>query len=250
MVVLSYHGRRARPASGSPSWRLGCSRRTPCICSERTLRAVRRAHAAADAPQQPQRAAGPLRPEDAEQSPDPPLDRRDQMMRPVEPHQHVFVEPAEPSAASAAWACVTSNTKAVTATPTSLASTRTMPAAIQCLCARSHSPSSLNGNSTATGTTNTTSERDRRQLADDAGDPGLDRPQRDARDDPFDERLEMTPQPRLDQEDDREQDQQRAGQSAHDTNLGSSRARHKAPASIWVAPQARRFNCEPGRRRR
>ena len=30
---------------------------------------------------------------------------------------------------------------------------------------------------------------------------------------------EMAPQPRLDQEDDRKQDQQRAGQSAHDTNL-------------------------------
>ena len=91
---------RRRPwrRSGSRSWRLGCSRRTRCICSERHAGdAASGAHAAADAPQQPQRAR---RPASARTCAASVLIRRligsTRPMRPGEPHQHVVVEPAEP----------------------------------------------------------------------------------------------------------------------------------------------------------
>ncbi len=54
-------------------------------------------HAAADAPQQPQRTPAAFRADQAKHSPDAELDRVDQPMRPVEPDQDVLVEPAEPS---------------------------------------------------------------------------------------------------------------------------------------------------------
>ena len=97
MVVLSLPSRR--PRRDRPrlhgDWAVRAARRASALTGRGG--SACRAHAAADAPQQPQGASGPLRPEDAEHSLDPPLDRRDQMMRPVEPRQHVLVEPAEPA---------------------------------------------------------------------------------------------------------------------------------------------------------
>ena len=71
--------------------------------------------------------------------------------------------------------------------------------------------------------------RGRRQFSDDAGEPGLDRPQWQPGNDALDDRLKVTPQPRLDQKDDRDQDQKSSGYAAHGGNLGISAAGDKAP---------------------
>ena len=66
-----------------------------------------------------------------------------------------------------------------------------------------------------TGTMKTTSVARRRQVLDPGRDPRLDGAQRNACDDPGNDRREMAPQPRLEQENKGEQDQERAKQSAH-----------------------------------
>ena len=54
-----------------------------------------------------------------------------------------------------------------------------------------------------------------RQMLDRGGDAGLQLRPGDAVDDPRDERAQMLPQPRLEQEDEGEQDPERAGYGAH-----------------------------------
>ena len=70
MVVLSFLA-GGLGLLGLASWRSACSRRTPCICSERDALRRRCAHAAADAPEQPHRAAGALAAEQMRTPPDP-----------------------------------------------------------------------------------------------------------------------------------------------------------------------------------
>ena len=54
-----------------------------------------------------------------------------------------------------------------------------------------------------------------RQALDPGREPRLDGAQRNARNDPGNDRGEMVPQPRLEQEDEGQQDQERAKQAAH-----------------------------------
>ena len=77
----------------------------------------------------------------------------------------------------------------------------------------------MTGNSAITGTMNIGNTATGGSWSIKAREPGLERAQRNARDDPRDDRLEMAPQPCFDQEDDGEQDQQRAEQAAHGWNL-------------------------------
>src|SRR5712671_211564 len=63
----------------------------------------RRAHLTPDTPQQFERPPGAARREHAKHAFDAPLDRGNEFMRPVAPHQHAVIEPAEPRQLQQFW---------------------------------------------------------------------------------------------------------------------------------------------------
>ena len=99
--------------------------------------------------------------------------------------------------------------KAVTPTPTNFPNTMTTTALTQYSCASSQRPTSLSGNSGITGTANTISVIAGDSVSTRSDSHCLKARQRNPRDDALDDRLEMIPQPCLDQEDDREQNPER-----------------------------------------
>ena len=159
--------------------------------------------------------------EDAEQSLDPPLDRVDQLVRPVEPRQHVLVEPAEPGQLQQLGLGHLEH-EGGDGDADELGQHQDDAGGDPLLVRQQPEAEQLERKQHAKRHDEHDQRGGRRQLANGAGEPGLDRPQRDARDDPGDDRLEMVPQPRLDQEDDRKQ-----GSAAG----GSIGARHKSKGS-------------------
>ncbi len=165
-------------------------------------------------PEQPHRAASVLRCQHAKPLPHPCLDRIDQAVRPFEPDQHVLVEPAKPpqlqefrprqleDEGGDAHAHHLGKTERSHGAEPEAA--RQQPQADQLDRKQQHDRNQKHQQ-----------RRQRRQPLDAGRDARLERIPGNPGDEPGDDRLQPLPQPRLEQEDEREQDPQRAKQAAH-----------------------------------